>query len=86
MVVYASPPLTGNTFVMVVYASPPLSGGQRERYLWPSSVALHVPDATSHILRVVSLDPDTMVSPLGENLHAQTISLPFFLKCQGTHM
>ena len=63
----------------------PLSGGKRERYLWPFSVALHVPDATSHILRVLSLDPDTMVSPLGENLHAQTISLPF-LKCHGTHL
>jgi hypothetical protein len=47
-----------------------LSGGKRERYLCPCIVALHVPDATSHILRVVSLDPDTIVSPLGENLHA----------------
>jgi hypothetical protein len=70
---------------MVVYASPPLSGGQRERYLWPSSVALHTPDVTSHILRVSSLDPDTMVSPLGENSHAKTAPLPF-LKCQGTHL
>jgi hypothetical protein len=56
----------------------PLSWGKRERYLWPSSVALHAPDVTSHILRVSSLDPDTMVSPLGENSHAQTEPLPFF--------
>jgi hypothetical protein len=62
--------MSGNTYVMVVYASPPLSGGKRERYLWPSSVALQAPDVTSHILRVWSLDPDTMVSPLGENSHA----------------
>jgi hypothetical protein len=70
---------------MVVYASPPLSGGKRERYLWPSSVALHAPDVTSHILRVLSSDPDTMVLPLGGNLHAKTQPLPF-LKCQGTHL
>ena len=62
----------------MLYASPPLSGGPRERYLWPSSVALHAPDVTSHILRVMSLDPDTMVSPLGENSHAKTEPLPFF--------
>jgi len=54
--------------VPVVYASPPVSGGKRKRYLWPASVAWHVPDATSHILRVLSEDPDTMVSPLGEKL------------------
>jgi hypothetical protein len=70
---------------MVVYASPPLSGGKRERYLWPFSVALHAPDVTSHILRVLSHDPDTMVSPFGENSHAETKVLPF-LKCHGTHL
>jgi hypothetical protein len=70
--------MSGNTYVMVVYASPPLSGGQRERYLWPSSVALHAPDSTSQILRVLSHDADTMVLPWGAKTHAETTSLPFF--------
>ena len=69
--------VSGNTFVILVYVSPPVSGGKRQRYLWPASVAVHVPDPTSHILRVLSLDPDTMVSPLGENWTQRTQSLPF---------
>jgi hypothetical protein len=50
----------------------------KERYLWPSSVVLHVPDSTSQILRVASQDADTSVLPSGANLHAMTPSLPFF--------
>ena len=48
------------------------------RYLWPFSVVLHVPDSTSQILTVVSLDADTMVLPSGAKSHAKTLSLPFF--------
>ena len=62
----------------MLYASPPVSGGKRQRYLWPSSVALHVPNSTSQILRVLSLDADTMVLPWGEKTHAVTQLLPFF--------
>jgi hypothetical protein len=60
----------------------PLSGRrrrqhQRKRYPWPSSVAWHVPEATSHILIIVSYDADTIVLPVGANSHAETTSLPF---------
>ena len=47
------------------------------RYLWPSSVVLHVSDSTSQILTVVSLDADTMVLPSGAKTHAETPFLPF---------
>ena len=70
--------VSGNTFVILVYVSPPVSGGKRQRYLWPSSVALHVPNSTSQILRVLSQDADTMVLPWGEKTHAVTKLLPFF--------
>ena len=70
--------MSGNTFVILVYVSPPVSGGKRQRYLWPSSVALHVPNSTSQILRVMSQDADTMVLPWGEKTHAVTQLLPFF--------
>ena len=70
--------VSGNTFVILVYVYPPVSGGKRQRYMWPSSDALHVPNSTSQILRVLSQDADTMVLPWGEKTHAVTESLPFF--------
>jgi hypothetical protein len=41
--------------------------------LWPSSVAWHVPEDTSHILIFSSQDADTIVLPLGANSHAANI-------------
>ena len=39
---------------------------------------MHVPNSTSHILRVLSQEADTSVLSSGANLHAETASLPFF--------
>jgi hypothetical protein len=39
-----------------------------------------VTEATSHILRVLSQDADTIVSPLGANSHAETTLLRYLLK------
>ena len=51
----------------------------QKRYPWPSSVAWHVPDDTSHILISVSENADTIFVPSGANLHAKTKPLHFFL-------
>jgi len=48
----------------------PTNRTSKQRYLWPSSVAWHVPDSTSHNLRVMSRDADTMVLPWGAKSHA----------------
>jgi hypothetical protein len=79
---------------VIVYASPPLGESRRQnryfnglafamaqnkqRYLWPSSVVKHLPDSTSQILTVLSLDADTIVLPWGAYSHGVTLSLPFF--------
>jgi hypothetical protein len=86
MVVYASPPLrlspaergraVGKT---VTFTDLPCAMAQtKQRYLWPSSVARHLPDSTFQILKVWSQGADTMVLPWGANTHAVTVLLPFF--------
>ncbi len=58
----------------------------KQRYLWPFSVVLHVPDSTSHILKFLSQDADTMVLPSGAKTHAVTLSLPFFEMSGNTYV